>query len=172
MDKCGGAHSTRRTAAMASLNVGSCLLYHAAAFGRSAVAVSRTRLSAHTVISENNPNRAGVVSVEQLAGLVGREHRGLAALHAVFRPADGGGRIERQDAARCEIVEQVADRRHIMRRVHARESGQGKNEGSPTLLPLLQHIALTNDYVWASAIPPAGFRPLHDVRQTFQARAT
>jgi TnpA family transposase len=34
-----------------------------------------------------------------------------------------------------------------------------------------EHIALTGDYVWASATPPAGFRPLRDVRQTFQARA-
>src|SRR5208282_5213329 len=61
IDKFGGAQSTRRTAAMASLNVGSCLRYHAAAFGRSAEAVSRTKLSAHTVISENNPSKAGVV---------------------------------------------------------------------------------------------------------------
>ena len=43
MEKFGGAHSTRRTAAMASLNVGSDLLYHAATFGRSAFAVSRAR---------------------------------------------------------------------------------------------------------------------------------
>ena len=61
MEKFGGAHSTRRTAAMASLNVGSDLLYHAATFGRSAFAASRARPSAHTVISENNPNNAGVV---------------------------------------------------------------------------------------------------------------
>lgn len=34
-----------------------------------------------------------------------------------------------------------------------------------------EHIALTGDYVWASANPPVGFRPLRDVRPTFQARA-
>ena len=61
MDKSGGVQSTRRTAAMASVNVGSCLRYHAAAFGRSAVALARARLSAHTAISENNPSKAGVV---------------------------------------------------------------------------------------------------------------
>ncbi len=61
IDKSGGNQSTQRTAAMASLNVGSCLRYHTAALGRSAVAVSRARPSAHTVISENNPSSAGVV---------------------------------------------------------------------------------------------------------------
>src|SRR6201998_126539 len=61
MEKLGGAHSTRRTAAMASLNVGSDLRYHAATFGRSVFAASRARPSAHTVISENNPSSAGVV---------------------------------------------------------------------------------------------------------------
>jgi hypothetical protein len=59
MEKFGGHQSTRRTAAMASLNVSSCLPYQAAAFGRSAVVVSRARLSAHTVISENSPSSAG-----------------------------------------------------------------------------------------------------------------
>lgn len=34
-----------------------------------------------------------------------------------------------------------------------------------------EHIALTGDYVWASANPLIGFRPLRDVRPTFQARA-
>jgi hypothetical protein len=61
MDKSGGTQSTRRTAAMASLNVGSCLRYQALAFGRSVVAAPRAKPSAHTVISENNPSRAGVV---------------------------------------------------------------------------------------------------------------
>ena len=61
MEKFGGHQSTRRTAAMASLNVGSCLRYQAAAFGRRAVVVSRARPSAHTVISENSPSSAGVV---------------------------------------------------------------------------------------------------------------
>jgi hypothetical protein len=61
MEKFGGHQSTRRTAAMASLKVGSCLRYQAAAFGRSAVVVSRARPSAHTVISENSPSSAGVV---------------------------------------------------------------------------------------------------------------
>ena len=61
MDKFGGVHSTRRTAAMASLNVGSDLAYHAATFGRSAFAALRAKPSAHTVIRENNPSNAGVV---------------------------------------------------------------------------------------------------------------
>ena len=61
VEKFGGHQSTRRTAAMASLNVGSCLRYQAAALGRSAVVVSRARPSAHTVISENSPSSAGVV---------------------------------------------------------------------------------------------------------------
>jgi TnpA family transposase len=34
-----------------------------------------------------------------------------------------------------------------------------------------EHIALTGDYVWASANPLATFRPLRDVRPVFQARA-
>src|ERR1700743_842898 len=42
-EKFGGHQSTRRTAAMASLKVGSCLRYQPAAFGRSAVVVSRAR---------------------------------------------------------------------------------------------------------------------------------
>ena len=46
---------------MASLNVGSDLRYQAATFGRSTLVASRARLSAHTVISENNPSNAGVV---------------------------------------------------------------------------------------------------------------
>jgi hypothetical protein len=58
MEKFGGHQSTRRTAAMASLNVGSGLRYQAAAFGRSGVVVSRARSSAHTVISENSPSSA------------------------------------------------------------------------------------------------------------------
>ena len=61
IDKSGGNQITRRTAAIASLKVGSCLRYQAAAFGRSAVATSRARSSAHTVISENSPSSAGVV---------------------------------------------------------------------------------------------------------------
>ena len=69
MEKFGGAHSTRRTAAMMSLNVSSCLRYQAAVFGRSAVAVSRARPSAHIVISENNPSNAG--------GVDGTDGRGI-----------------------------------------------------------------------------------------------
>ena len=61
MEKFGGHHSTRRTAAMALLNVGSGLRYQAAAFGRSGVVVSRARPSAHTVISENSPSSADKV---------------------------------------------------------------------------------------------------------------
>jgi hypothetical protein len=41
VDKFGGAHSMRRAAAMASLNVGSFLQYHAVAFGRMALVVVR-----------------------------------------------------------------------------------------------------------------------------------
>src|SRR4051794_3872155 len=61
IDKSGGSQSTRRTAAMASLKVGSCLGYQAAAFGCNRVVLSRARASAQTVISETIPSRAGVV---------------------------------------------------------------------------------------------------------------
>src|SRR5271163_2594368 len=61
MDKFGSAHSTRRTAAMASLNVGSFLQYQAAAFSGTALVVIRASSSAQTVIRENNPSNAGVV---------------------------------------------------------------------------------------------------------------
>ena len=47
IEKFGGAHSTRRTAAMASLNVGSDLRYQAATFGRSTFVASRAAPSAH-----------------------------------------------------------------------------------------------------------------------------
>ena len=76
MDKFGGAHSMRRTAAMASLNVGSDLAYHAVTLGRSAFAASRARPSAHTVISENSPNSAGVVR------RIARSDHCRCALHA------------------------------------------------------------------------------------------
>ena len=105
VEKFGGAQSTRRTAAMASLNVGSDSLYHAAAFGRSAVAVSRTSASAHTVISENNPRSAGGGAQDrQIRPLPLRLHAKMGphllecGLHPPARdePAeDGGGlRIE------------------------------------------------------------------------------
>ena len=61
MEKSGGHQSTRRTAAIASLNVGCCLRYQAVVFGPGVVAASRTKPSAHTVTRENNPSKAGVV---------------------------------------------------------------------------------------------------------------
>src|SRR5215210_5536483 len=62
MEKSGGVQSTCRTAAMASLNVGSCLRYQIAVFGRSVVAASRAKPSAHTVIKENNPQHLSVLA--------------------------------------------------------------------------------------------------------------
>src|SRR5271166_619470 len=61
IEKSGGHQSARRTAAMASLNVGSCLRYQAAPFGRSIWAALFAKSSAHTVIIENSPSKAGVV---------------------------------------------------------------------------------------------------------------
>jgi len=61
VEKSGGHQGTRRTAAIASLNVGPSLRYQAAMFGRSAEALSRARPLAHTVIKENRPSGAGVV---------------------------------------------------------------------------------------------------------------
>src|SRR3954452_12623793 len=50
-----------------------------------------------------------VDTVVELPGLVGRKHRGLAALHDMFRAARGGGRVEGQDAAGREPVEHHSD---------------------------------------------------------------
>ena len=58
-------------------------------------------------------NPAGVDGVEELASLVGCEHRGFATPDAMLRAPHGGGRVEGQDAASCEIVEQGADGRQV-----------------------------------------------------------
>ena len=34
-----------------------------------------------------------------------------------------------------------------------------------------EHIALTGDYVWSTARPEAGFRPLRDIRAAFLPQA-
>ena len=52
MEKLGGDHKTRRTAAIASLNVGWCLLYQAAGWVRTMVVGSRINPCAQTVTSE------------------------------------------------------------------------------------------------------------------------
>src|SRR3954453_10341435 len=61
MHKSGGYQRARRTAAMASLKVGSRLSYHAAVRGRTAPTGERTIRFAQTVTKENNPSSAGVV---------------------------------------------------------------------------------------------------------------
>ena len=61
MHKSGGYQRARRTAAMASLKVGSRLSYHAAVRGRTAPIGERTIRFAQTVTKENNPSSAGVV---------------------------------------------------------------------------------------------------------------
>ena len=58
MHKLGGYQRARRTAAMASLNVGSRLSYHAAVRGRTAPIGVRTIQFAQTVTKENNPSSA------------------------------------------------------------------------------------------------------------------
>jgi hypothetical protein len=50
--KPGGDHRTRRTAAIASLKVGWCLLYQAVGWGRTAVLDLRINQCAQTVTSE------------------------------------------------------------------------------------------------------------------------
>jgi hypothetical protein len=52
MEKLGGDHRTRRTAAIASLKVGWCLLYQAAGWGRTAVLSFLINACAQTVTSE------------------------------------------------------------------------------------------------------------------------
>src|SRR6059058_1526330 len=61
MHKSGGYQRARRTAAMASLKVGSRLPYHAAVRGLTKTIGVRASRSAQTVIKENNPSSAGVV---------------------------------------------------------------------------------------------------------------
>jgi len=61
MDKPGGDQSARRTAAMASLKVGSRLSYHLAVRERTAPIGARASSSAQTATKENNPSSAGVV---------------------------------------------------------------------------------------------------------------
>ena len=53
--------------------------------------------------------RGGVDAVEELAGLLGGEHGRLAAFDAEFRAAYRAGRIEGDDAAADQPVEQHAD---------------------------------------------------------------
>jgi hypothetical protein len=38
-------------------------------------------------------------------------------------------------------------------------------------LAMLEHIALTGDYVWSAAGPEAEFRPLRDLRAAFLPQA-
>lgn len=52
----------------------------------------------------------GVDRVQDRAGLLWREHGGLAPLDHMLRPPDGGGRVERQHPTGCQPVEHHADR--------------------------------------------------------------
>jgi hypothetical protein len=61
IEKFGGDQSTRRTAAMASVKVGSFFWYQAAACERRFPPLASARPLAQTVINENNPSNAGVV---------------------------------------------------------------------------------------------------------------
>src|SRR4051794_21553265 len=61
IDNSTGHQSARRTAAMASLKVGSGLAYQAAVRGCGAVVASPINSPAHSVTSENNPSSTGVV---------------------------------------------------------------------------------------------------------------
>ena len=56
----------------------------------------------------------GVDAVEQLARLVGVQHRGLAALDHVLRAANGMRRVGGDDLAGDQPVEQHADRRQVL----------------------------------------------------------
>src|SRR5215213_3342659 len=59
IEKCGGHHSARRTAAMASLKVGSCLSYQAAPCARRAAVGAAASWPAQSVTSENSPSSTG-----------------------------------------------------------------------------------------------------------------
>jgi hypothetical protein len=59
MEKFGGHHKTRRTAAIASLKVNSDFLYQAAGLGLNDAA-DLLKVFAQIVIRENNPRSAGV----------------------------------------------------------------------------------------------------------------
>jgi TnpA family transposase len=51
------------------------------------------------------------------------------------------------------------------------QGGNVPNDLLPHVAPLgWEHIALTGDYVWAEAEPASTFRPLNDVRSTFEPR--
>jgi len=58
--------------------------------------------------------RRDVDAVEQLAGLFGGQHRGLAALNDMLGPAHGMGRVGGEHLADHEPVEQHADRRQVL----------------------------------------------------------
>src|ERR1700721_3634826 len=61
MEKSFGVQSTRRTAAIASLNVGSDLTYHAAGWVRTSVVGSAINPCAQMATREYKPSNAGVV---------------------------------------------------------------------------------------------------------------
>ena len=61
---------------------------------------------------------AGRDAVDQLAPLGAIEHRRLAGLHHVLRPAHGGGRVDRHHLAGDQPVEQHAHRGELL--LHAR----------------------------------------------------
>jgi hypothetical protein len=63
--------------------------------------------------------------VEKLAGLLGSQHRGLAALHDMLGPTHGMGRVGGENLADYQPVEQHADCRQVLldarRRARLRE---------------------------------------------------
>ena len=105
LEKFSGHQSTRRTAALASLTVGSCLQYQAAAFGRSAVVVSRARPSAHTVIRENRQLAFGLQN--RLACPVGQR---LVSLPVGLAPPRRWG--ENGQERQRRVPARPADRHH------------------------------------------------------------
>ena len=74
------------------------------------MAISARSRRSRTVVGRN--------AVDQLAPLGAIEHRRLAGLHHVLRPAHGGGGIERHDLAGDQPVEQHAHRGELL--LHAR----------------------------------------------------
>jgi hypothetical protein len=143
MEKFGGAHSTRRTAAVVSLNVDSDLLYHAATFGRSAFAASRARPSAHTVISENNPSNAGVVAGS-------RGPTTVAASPRRDRPALPGTSSPR---GQCETNQPRMVAGCVSRSVLRNAAGSCSPDGSRTRT---QRIGTGAILVWYQSAVPVG----------------
>ena len=62
-------------------------------------------------------------AVEQLAGLLGGQHRGLAALDDMLGPAHGVRRVDGEDLADDQPVEQHADRGEVL--LDGRLGGRG-----------------------------------------------